>query len=317
MPPTPLFNPHRIINPDGSVNIRQVGRRRRRLLNDVYHRLLMCSWPRFLGLLMTFYLISNALFAVLYWLDPSGIENARPGSYADAFYFSIQTLATIGYGRFAPIDTYTHLLVTVESAAGLLWSALTTGLVFAKFARPTARVIFSRVAVISNRDGVPSLVFRLANERSNQVVEAQLRVTAFRTEKTLEGEQVRRYHDLALVRSQSPMFSLTWTAVHQITESSILFGQTPESLLAAEIEILVTFIGVDNTFAQTVHARHNYSVSDLRWNERFEDMLHRDQSGRRVANFDRFHSTVPTGSQAVPLPASAPAAPEKDGQLSA
>lgn len=291
MTPAPVSNHNRLINMDGSVNIRQVGLRRR-LMTDVYHRLLTCTWPRFLGLLMAFYLASNAGFAVLYWLDPGGIENARAGSYADAFYFSIQTLATIGYGRFAPLDTYSHLLVTVESAVGLLWSALTTGLVFAKFARPTARVMFSRVAVITSRDGVPSLVFRLANERSNQIVEAQLRLTAFRTEKTLEGETVRRYHDLPLVRSQSPMFTLSWTAVHQITESSILYNQTPESLLAAEVEILVTFIGVDNTFAQTVHARHNYSVSDLRWNERFLDILHRDEHGRRYADFRHFHETT-------------------------
>lgn len=292
--------PQRIISRDGRVNITLVGLRNRPL-TDVYHGLLVASWPRFLGLVVLFYLLSNALFALLYFLDPGGIENTRPGSYADAFYFSIQTLATIGYGKFAPLDTYSHLVVTIESVAGLLWTALTTGLVFAKFARPTARVLFSRVAVITERDGVPSLILRLANERSNQIVEAQLRLTLFRNEVTREGEQVRRYHNLELSRSQSPLFTMTWTAVHPITPGSPLYGQTRESLLAAEVEILVSFIGVDNTFAQTVHARHSYSVNDLRWNERFQDLFRREPGGRRFADFHQFHQTLP-----VPQPASPP-----------
>jgi inward rectifier potassium channel len=290
----------RIINRDGSINIAQVGLRRRPM-TDVYHRLLVRSWPRFLGLLIGLYLLSNALFALLYWLDPGGIENARPGSYPDAFYFSIQTMATIGYGKFAPADTYTHLLVTIESVAGLLWTAITTGLIFAKFARPTARVLFSRVATIGLRDGIPSLVFRLANERANHVVEAQLRLTLFRTERTLEGERVRRYHDLALVRNFSPMFTMTWTAVHQITPSSLLYGQTKESLLAGEVEILATFIGLDNTFAQNVHARHSYSITDLRWHERLKDLFQTDSHGRRFANFHHFHETYPVDDQGRPV----------------
>ncbi len=300
--------PQRIITRDGRVNITLIGLRNRPL-TDVYHGLLVASWPRFLGLVVLFYILSNALFALLYFLDPGGIENTRPGSYADAFYFSIQTLATIGYGKFAPLDTYSHLLVTVESVAGLLWTALTTGLVFAKFARPTARVLFSRVAVISERDGVPSLIFRLANERSNQIIEAQLRLTLYRNEVTREGEQVRRYHNLELVRSQSPLFTMTWTAVHPITPSSPLYGQTRESLLADEVEILATFVGVDNTFAQTVHARHSYSVHDLRWNERFKDLFRREPGGRRFADFHHFHQTLPAANPALDAGAPAAAAP--------
>ena len=262
-------------------------------MTDVYHRMLVRSWPRFLGVLVGLYLLSNMLFAGLYLLDPGGIENARPGSYADAFYFSIQTMATIGYGKFVPADTYTHFLVFIESVAGLLWTALTTGLIFARFARPTARILFSRVAVVGVRDGVQSLVFRLANERSNHVVEAQLRVTLFRTEMTLEGERVRRYYDLPLVRNQSPQFIMTWTAVHPITESSLLYGKTKEALLADEVEILVTFVGLDNTFAQTVHARHSYAIDDLRWNERLKDLFCTDANGRRYVDFHVFHETFP------------------------
>lgn len=294
----------RFINRDGTLNIRRVGLERR-ALTDVYHRLLVASWPRFLSTLAAAYFAINMLFGFLYWLDPGGVENTRPGSYADSFYFSIQTMATIGYGKMVPADSYCHAVVTLESLCSMLFTALMTGLIFAKFARPTARILFSKHAVIAPRDGIPSLVFRVANERGNNIAEATLRVTLFRNERTLEGELVRRYYDLPLFRNSSPLFMLTWTAVHQITKDSLLHGHTAETLAAEQIEILVTLTGTDNTFAQTVHARHSYRVGDLRWNERLVDLLRQDENGGRYVDYRVFHDTMPQ-EPPKPLPLEAP-----------
>jgi inward rectifier potassium channel len=283
---------HNLVNRDGTPNIRRLGLRPHPLA-DTYHSLLAMSWPRFLLVVLVLYILVNTVFAAGYYLDTKGIENVRPGSLADCFYFSVQTLATIGYGKMAPISTWAHLLVTLESLCGLISTALMTGLVYAKFSRPTARILFSRVAVISMRDGVPSLQVRISNERGNLIPEAQLSVAIFRSEKTQEGERVRRFYDLPLVRSRSPVFALSWTAVHQIHPDSPLFGQTPQSLEATNSEILVTFVGLDGTLSQTVHARHAYKTSDLRWNERFVDLFGHDARGRTFIDYRKFHETLP------------------------
>jgi inward rectifier potassium channel len=196
----------------------------------------------------------------------------------------------------------------VQSLIGLLSTALMTGLMFAKFSRPTSRIVFSRVACISLRDGVPSLIFRVTNERGNQVAEAQLNVVIFRSETTSEGEPVRRFYDLPLWRQRSPIFALTWTAVHQILPGSELHGQTQASLQAVDAEVLVTFTGTDSTLAQPVHARHAYRVGDLRWNERFVDLFGIDEQGRRYVDYHQFHNTVPMADAAqVGQPSDPPA----------
>ncbi len=264
----------------------------RQPLSDIYHRLLGCSWPQFILSIAIFYLLCNSLFATLYWLDPGGIENARPGSWGDAYAFSVQTMATIGYGKMAPVSTMSHVLVTFESMFGLMTTAVMTGLFFSKFARPTARIMFSKVAVVTVRDGSRSLIFRVANARGNQVVEAQLRLWLFRTERTVEGEQVRRFYELPLLRNVSPVFAMTWMATHVLDESSLLANATKESLEAGAIELVVTFIGIDNTLAQTVHARHGYRTADILFGQRFVDMLSVNEEGRRVINYNNFNQTV-------------------------
>src|ERR1700730_16922744 len=170
-------------------------------LSDLYHFLLRESWPALLAGIVLSFVAINALFAVIYLLD-RGIENARPGSFADAFFFSVQTMATIGYGKMVPESVVANILVSVEALFGLLGLAMITGLVFAKFSRPTARVRFSKYAVVSNRDGIPSLHFRMANMRANRIVDASARVVFARQEKTLEGEEMRRFYDLKLQRDR-------------------------------------------------------------------------------------------------------------------
>jgi inward rectifier potassium channel len=261
-------------------------------LGDLYHILLTASWPRLVLIVAAWYVAGNSFFALGYLLDPGGIDHARAGSFGDAFFFSIQTMATIGYGQMVPHSLFANVLVMIEALVGVLGFALMTGLIFAKFSRPSARVLFSRVAVITQRDGIPSLLFRMANARGNQIVEAQVHLVLARDEITPEGEPFRRLHDLELTRRQHALFTLTWTAVHPITAQSPLAGATPTSLAAADTEIIVSLIGLDETFAQTVHARYTYTARDILWGARFVDVLCRLPNGQRWIDYPRFHDVV-------------------------
>jgi inward rectifier potassium channel len=287
-PPNP--SPPRIVQRSGARDILTIGRKTR-LLGDSYHKLLTISWPRLFLLIIALYVTINSAFAIGFFLDRGGVVNARPGSFEDAFFFSVQTLATIGYGYMAPKSGIAHVMVTIEAFAGVLMTALATGLMFAKFSRPTARVIFSDVAVISPRDGVPTLMFRMANERANQIVEARLQVAIARTERTKEGEVMRRFHDLQLSRHQNIIFALTWTAMHPIDEHSPLYGISPEDLARDDAEIIVSLTGIDETMSQTVHARYSYLPHELRWSHRFVDIVGRTQQGRRYIDYTKFHDT--------------------------
>ncbi len=258
---------------------------------DLYHDLLASSWQRLLAILAAAFVAINTLFALAYLAVPGSIENARPGSLTDAFFFSVQTMGTIGYGKLTPATLYANVLVTVEVLVGLLGIALVTGLAFAKFSRPTARVLFSQRAVVAPYDTVPSLMFRMANERGNTIVEAQVHVVLARDETTAEGERMRRFHDLELARQRSALFALSWTAIHPITETSPLHGATPEALAAVDAEVIVSLLGFDEHFSQTVHARHRYRPADIAWNARFADILFAD--GRRRIDYTRFHEVVP------------------------
>ena len=264
-----------------------------RRLDDLYHFLVSSSWPRLLSLLVVAFLGANALFALAYLLEPAGIENARPGSFADAFFFSVQTMGTVGYGKMAPQTLYTNALVTLEVFVGLLGLAMVTGLTFAKFSRPTARVLFSRQAVVAPHDGVPSLMFRMANARGNNIVEAQVHVVFAVNETTVEGVSMRRFYDLELARRQSALFALSWTAIHPLTEQSPLHGLSPAALEAAEGEVVVSLLGLDETFSQTVHARHRYAPRDIVWDARFADILVRGPDGRRSVDYAHFHQVLP------------------------
>jgi inward rectifier potassium channel len=257
--------------------------------HDVYHALVAMSWPRFVALLVLGYASINASFAIAYALVPGSIANARPGVVSDAFFFSVQTLATIGYGSMYPQTFYANVLVSLESTVGILALPIVTGLVFAKFARPTARIAFSDRALITLRDGVPSFVFRMANLRRNQIVEARARVVLARQEVTPEGERVRRIHDLPLVRSESPLFALTWSAVHRITSESPLAGATAATLAESDAEIVVSIVGIDETLSQTVHARWSYLPDEIVWGGRFADVLSQLPDGRRRVDYSRFH----------------------------
>jgi len=265
-------------------------------LREPYHLLLTIPWIVFLGIIAVFYLANNVIFALLYMAGGDCVANAKPDSFLDFFFFSVQTLATIGYGAMYPKTVYANTIVTIEAMTGMVGVAVLTGLAFARFSKPTARVIFSRVSVITPYDGVPSLVFRTANRRRNQIIEAQMQVYLMRDEVTVEGQFIRRIYDLQLLRQRSPSFTLSWVALHPINESSPLYGITAESLTQTNTTIVVSLSGIDETVAQVVHARHSYAAQDILWNYRFVDIFYHTDEGHRYIDYKHFHDVVPLDS---------------------
>lgn len=260
---------------------------------DLYHRLFTVSWPVFFGLFGAVYFAFNLVFAAIYLTDPGGVANARPYNFGDVFFFSVQTMATVGFGDMHPADLFTNLVVTVEVLLGITTIAIATALIFSRFSRPTARVMFSEIAVVAPYDGVPTLMFRAANRRRNQILEAQVSVSVLRDEITAEGKEMRRFHDLALARARTPIFSLSWTVMHPIVPGSPLYGATPEALAAQDARIIVTMTGIDETFSATIHARHIYPASAIVWRYRFVDILGESEDGVPTLDYRRFNQLEP------------------------
>ncbi len=261
-------------------------------VSDLYFYLTTVSWPKLLLIIVGLFGFINCLFAIGYMID-GGVANARPGSFADAFFFSVQTMATIGYGVMAPHSFVSNMMVSVEALSGLTSLAVVTGLIFARFSRPTARVRFSRVVAISPRDGVPSLMFRTVNQRSNRIVEAQIHAVFSRWETTREGESMRRFYDLHLARARNALFSLSWTVIHPIVEDSPLFGETAASLKASRALIVVSLVGLDESFLQNVHVRYVWNADDIAWGMRFVDVLQELPDGSFSIDYSRFDDVVP------------------------
>jgi inward rectifier potassium channel len=262
---------------------------------DFYHHTLTLPWWAYIVIGVASYLALNFIFAGLYLMDSAGIDRARPGSFADAFFFSIQTMATIGYGVLTPVGTYANLLVTAETMVSLVFITFITGITFARFSRPTARVMFTRFATVSNYNGVPTFSVRLANARRNQILEADVAITLLRNEQTSEGLRMRRFYDLVLARRHTPIFSLSFTAMHTIDQASPLYGCTKASLEAEQAEFLVTVTGIDETMSQTIHARISYQADEIVFGRRFADMFGYTPSGRLAIDYAVFHETIPDG----------------------
>jgi inward rectifier potassium channel len=262
-------------------------------LRDIYYIFLRIRWSLAIGLIVVSYLVLNAIFALAF-LVSGGITGARPGSFFDMFCFSVQTMGTIGYGAMYPTSVSANAIMIVESVTSLIVTAVATGLVFAKFSRSTARVAFSRHPVIGPTNGVPTLMLRVGNERGNFILEATIRVSLVRTERTAEGVLFYRMYDLRLARERSPMMTRSWTVLHFIEGDSPLVGATPESLAKEEVELVVTLVGTDDTSMQPVHARKRYVDGDVLWGARHADILSERDDGTIVLDVRRFHEVVPT-----------------------
>ncbi len=292
MPPTETRSSTLRIVPRTPVEQVRRANLRSRWYHDLYHRALMLRWYVFLAVGCAAYLAVNVLFAGLYLLQPGSIMGARPG-FGDAFFFSVQTIATIGYGQMSPATVYCNLLVTLETMMGLIFLALSTGITFARISRPTARVVFATVATIGPQNGLPTLSLRLGNERRSQILEADVAVALLRYETTAEGVTMRRFYDLSLVRSHTPVFALTFTIMHVIDERSPMFGLSADDLLQEDAELLVTVTGLEELTSQTVHARYSYGPDEILFGRRFKDIFTSDAKGRLI-DYAHFNDTVPS-----------------------
>lgn len=283
----------RFLNRDGSFNVERRGLGFVSSLS-IYHSLLTMPWWRFLSMVGGAYLLINVIFACGYLLCGSGSiagPNIMPGDggLLKAFFFSVQTFATIGYGHISPVGLGPNILVTFESLFGLLGFALATGLVFARFSRPTAKLMFSHHGLIMPYHGITAFAFRIANQRSNQLIEMEAQVIFSRFEMK-HGNRVRIFHPLKLERSSVAFFPLAWTIVHPIDEASPLNGITAEDLQDSDAEFLVLLSGFDETFSQIVHSRTSYKWNELRWNAKFVSVFDEPSpDGRITVNVGRLH----------------------------
>lgn len=260
---------------------------------DIYHLILEMSWIQFFFITIVTYLSMNVVFAYLYYADAGGVANTD-GDFTNHLFFSIETLSTVGYGHFYPVSLYAHTVSSVQVFLGLLGVALLTGLIFARFSKPRARIRFSNVGVVTSYEGVPTFMVRVANERHNLILEADVTVTFVRTEKSSEGHVFRRQHDLELVRNHTAVFTLSWSIMHRIDENSPLHGYDAKKMADVEGFILVSIKGLDDTLDQTVHARGEYEADQIHFGERFVDVLLRD-GDTPILDMRHFDETLPDG----------------------
>jgi inward rectifier potassium channel len=263
--------------------------------NDAFHDSMSLSWPKFFLAFAVYFLVINGVFATFYWLGGDCIANARQNSFADMFYFSIETLATVGYGDMHPRNDYGHLITTLEIFTGMSTLAVYTGLIFARFSRPRAKVIFANALAVGRHDGREMLMARLANARHSAVNEAQAEIWMLFSDATTEGVRFRRFRQLDLVQRRNPIFAFSWTLFHPVDEKSPLFGLGPEELEAMDAYFVVILEGLDDASGQKVHVRNGYGASDLRFGHVYSDILTQTESGLPQLDYRVIHETEPQG----------------------
>jgi inward rectifier potassium channel len=277
--------------------IRKIGGRRiiaegleGNLWKDVYHNAMTASWPAFIATLAVAFLALNIAFALIYDLGEAPIANARAG-LPDLFFFSVETTSTVGYGDMHPQTDYGHIVATIENFIGMLLLAMMTGLVFARISRPRARVIFARYPVVAAHNGVQTLMFRIANARSNFISEAVAKTWMIGPSVSQEGRRLVGFQTMRLLKSENPTFALSWVLFHPIEADSPLFGMDDETLNASEINFVVSIVGFDETSGQTVHARDVFAAQDVRFGHEFEDIIWSDDSGMRHIDYAKIDAT--------------------------
>lgn len=270
--------PKRSLNKNGTDNINRKSLRKN--VSDLYHSLMSMRWSDFFVLTICVYIVINLFFGTLYFLlGPQGLSGLVHTNgldfFEECYFFSVQTFSTIGYGRVSPVGLVQNILVAIEAFTGMLSIAVMSGLLFTKFSRPISKVIFSEVALITSHRGQRCLVFRMANSRLNQIVEATVTVSILMSTKTPEGQYLRVQHDLNLIRSRSLFFTMSWLVAHIIDEKSPLFNKSTEDLDTVDAEIIVSVLGFDETYGQTIHARTSFVAQELVFDKQFVDIISR------------------------------------------
>lgn len=264
---------------------------------DTYHWVLCLSWPRFVAFLLAVYFAINLVFASAYALGGACIGEMTPGSFPEALFFSIETLATVGYGHMYPANLYGHVVVTTEIIVGMFWVAVITGLIFVRFARPTARIVFSNSLVIAPFDGRLSVMFRVANLRHTTMAEAEFRLLYSRDELVAEGDEIRRFYDLKVYPESMISFPAALIIRHTIDEQSPLFGITAERLEKEDAFFVASTLSLELVMAASVQSSQDYAWDDIRFGVRFVDVYTELEDGRLTVDYGRLHETEP-----VPVP---------------
>ncbi len=254
---------------------------------DPYHIALTLGWPHFFLTLLAVDLSLNLVFALLYWLSPGAVLNAHPGSFADCFFFSNETLATVGYGVMAPGSTYGHVVSTVEILCGMIFTAISTGLIFVRFSKPRAKILFAEDAVIARDDARATLMIRLGNGRLSLLADATARLSVLIIEQLPDGRLFRHFHDLPLRRHRMPIFALTWTLMHEIDEASPLIGYDADRLAASSLRIILLIEARDHALGTQVHAMKDYDAPRIRYGMRYQEAVTVDAEGHSNADLTR------------------------------
>ena len=292
--PSDKFRPRLLPRP-GRPTPRVIVRGRKKFFfSDLYAQLMEAKWGALVVVFMASFLFINTVYAIAYFAladlwQGEGITNARHGVFLDYFFFSVQTLATIGYGGMSPQGIVANVLVTLEAVTGFTFYALMTGMVFSKFSRPTALVTFSERAVINRDMGESHFILRMINDRGNRIVDAQATMYMMRDDVLPDGQIMRRYYDLPLVRSKVPIMQLSWSVMHLIDEASPLYGESNESLDERNAEIIVSLVGLDESLSSEIHTRYSYMSEDIHFDRSFEGILHRKPDNTLEVHYDRIH----------------------------
>jgi inward rectifier potassium channel len=259
---------------------------------DISHRSMTASWPSFIAGAVFVFIVFNAGFGLLYWLGDQPISNVARNDYLDYLYFSIETLSTAGYGDMHPQTHYGHFIAAVELFTGIFSMSLMTGMIFFRFSRPSARLLFANNPVIAIQDGEPTLMVRFANERHNIIGNATARLWVLKNTISKEGQPVRRFSELSLLKNEHPALALSWTLYHTLDETSPIHNLNADEMGAANIAIAVVVSGYDVVAAQTIHARKTYDYKDIRFGQRYADILENLDDGRIRIDYGKFHDTV-------------------------
>jgi len=263
------------------------------LWTDFYFNAMTVSWPRFFAWLAAIFIFINLVFAEIYSFGEAPIANAKTGSFSDLFFFSVETTSTVGYGDMHPQTMYGHLVATAENFVGMVSLAVMTGLVFARFSRPRARLIYAENPVITRHNGLLTMMVRVANARNNFITDASAKLWLIRGEESSEGRRMTRFLPLRLERNENPVFALTWTLLHVIDEDSPLYGMSAEAIAASEMNFVVTISGLDETSAQLVHSRKPYPAQSVKVGHEFVDVISIDEDGMRRIDYGKLHETRP------------------------
>lgn len=256
-------------------------------LRDPYHLAAALTWPRFLATLLALYVLVNVIFATLFWLVPGSVANARPYSFPDAFFFSIETLATVGYGDMHPATHYGHMIAATEIVCGLAFTAILTGLTFVRFSRPQAKLVFAPHPVVAVHNGKPTLMLRIGNGRTSALMDAAAKLNILLSVTIAEGKRFRRAQELQLERAHIPLFPLSWTLMHVLDERSPLYGYDAAQAIEADAKLFVTLEARDPMIATMVHDFRSYAPEDIQFGMRYADALSVEADGTPVADLTR------------------------------